>query len=152
MLEFSYSGCGPQPVSLGSSGSLSERQTFRPYPRPETRICIFNKSPSSFIYILKPGKTKTQKYLGSLSDHMERGCPDNRCSHLRTAVCEKISISGNPPEFEVSLLYGFLLSNSVLFSHSVMSDSLRPHVLEHTRLPCPSPSPRACSNSCPLSR
>ena len=108
MLEFSYSGCGPQPVSLGSSGSLSERQTFRPYPRPETRICIFNKSPSSFIYILKPGKTKIQKYLGSLSDHMERGCPDNRCSHLRTAVCEKISISGNPPEFEVSLLYGFL--------------------------------------------
>ena len=27
-----------------------------------------------------------------------------------------------------------------------------PHGLQHTRLPCPSPSPRACSNSCPLSR
>ena len=36
-------------------------------------------------------------------------------------------------------------SGSLLFSHSVLSDSL------HTRLPCPSPSPRACSNSCPLS-
>ena len=33
-----------------------------------------------------------------------------------------------------------------------MSDSLRPHGLQHTRLPCPSPTPRACSNSCPLSR
>ena len=33
-----------------------------------------------------------------------------------------------------------------------MSDSLRPHELQHTRLPCPSPSPRACSNSCPLSQ
>ena len=32
-----------------------------------------------------------------------------------------------------------------------MSDSLWPHVLPHTRLPCPSPSPGACSNSCPLS-
>ena len=32
-----------------------------------------------------------------------------------------------------------------------MSDSLRPHGLQHTRLPCPSPSPRVCSNSCPLS-
>ena len=32
-----------------------------------------------------------------------------------------------------------------------MSDSLRPHGLQHTRLPCPSPSPGACSNSCPLS-
>ena len=34
---------------------------------------------------------------------------------------------------------------------SVMSSSLSPHGLQHTRLPCPSPSPGACSNSCPLS-
>ena len=34
----------------------------------------------------------------------------------------------------------------------VMSDSLQPHRLQHARLPCPSPSPRACSNSCPLIR
>ena len=33
-----------------------------------------------------------------------------------------------------------------------MSDSLRPHGLQHARLLCPSPTPRACSNSCPLSR
>ena len=33
-----------------------------------------------------------------------------------------------------------------------MSNSLRPHGLQHTRLPCPSPSPRVCSSSCPLSR
>ena len=33
----------------------------------------------------------------------------------------------------------------------VMSNSLRPHGLQHTRLSCPSPTPRACSNSCPLS-
>ena len=41
--------------------------------------------------------------------------------------------------------------SSVQFSRSVMSDSLRTHGLQHTRLPCPSPTPRACSNSCPLS-
>ena len=41
---------------------------------------------------------------------------------------------------------------SLLFSCSVMSDSLQPRGLQHTRLPCPSPSPRACSDSCPLSR
>ena len=40
----------------------------------------------------------------------------------------------------------------VLFSCSVVSDSLRPHGLQHTRLPSPSPSPRAYSNSCPPSR
>ena len=33
-----------------------------------------------------------------------------------------------------------------------MSDSLQPHGLQHTRLPCPSPTPRVYSNSCPLSR
>jgi len=38
------------------------------------------------------------------------------------------------------------------FSHSVVSDSLRPHGLQHARSPCPSPTHRACSNSCPLSR
>ena len=42
--------------------------------------------------------------------------------------------------------------HSVQFSHSVMSDSLRPHGLQHTRPPCPSPTPGAYSNSCPLSR
>ena len=38
------------------------------------------------------------------------------------------------------------------FSHSVVSDSLRPHGLQHSRLPCPSSIPRAYSNSCPSSR
>ena len=38
------------------------------------------------------------------------------------------------------------------FSCSVMSNSLWPHGLTHTRLPCPSPTARGCSNSCPLSQ
>ena len=41
--------------------------------------------------------------------------------------------------------------SSVQFSRSVMSNPLRPHGLQHTRLPCPSPSPGAYSNSCPSS-
>ena len=42
--------------------------------------------------------------------------------------------------------------SSVQFSRSVVSDYLRPYGLQHTRLPCLSPAPRACSNSCPVSR
>ena len=38
----------------------------------------------------------------------------------------------------------------LLFSHPVMSASLRPHGLQHARLPCPSPSPKVCPSSCPL--
>ena len=41
---------------------------------------------------------------------------------------------------------------SVQFSHSVVSNSLWPHGLQHARPPCPSPIPGACSNSCSLSR
>ena len=41
---------------------------------------------------------------------------------------------------------------TVQFSRSVVSDPLRAHGLQHTRLPSPSPTPGACSNSCPLSQ
>ena len=44
-----------------------------------------------------------------------------------------------------------LMFGSVQFICSVVSDSLRPHELQHIRPPSPSPTPRACSNSCPLS-
>ena len=44
------------------------------------------------------------------------------------------------------------VASSVQFSHSVMSDSLWPHGLQHARLSCASPIPRACSNSCSSSR
>ena len=52
------------------------------------------------------------------------------------------------------LLYILILLfyHSVKFSHSVVSDSLWPHEPQHTRPPCPSPTPRVYPNSCPLSR
>ena len=49
-------------------------------------------------------------------------------------------------------VYKGLTIGSILFSCSVVSDSLWPHGLQHARLHCPSPTPGACSNSCPLSR
>ena len=45
----------------------------------------------------------------------------------------------------------WLVISSVQFSCSAMSDSLRPHGMQHARLPCPLPAPRVYSNSCPLS-
>ena len=55
--------------------------------------------------------------------------------------------------YNVVLVFTVQWSESVisLFSHSVMSDSLWPHGLQHARLLCPSPSARACSNLCLLS-
>ena len=47
---------------------------------------------------------------------------------------------------------GCLASHFLQFSRSVVSDYLWPQGLQHARLPCPSPTPGACSNSCPSSR
>ena len=49
-------------------------------------------------------------------------------------------------------IFKFEINPSVQFSHSVVSDSLWLHGLQHTRLPCPSPTPGACSNLCPLNK
>ena len=46
----------------------------------------------------------------------------------------------------------FYVFSSVQFSRSVVSDSLRLHELQHTRPPCPSPTPGVYSNSCPSSQ
>ena len=57
--------------------------------------------------------------------------------------------TGMDPE---GILVGKVRKRKVQFSHSVMSDSLQPHGLQHSRLPCPSPTPGAYSNSCPSNR
>ena len=49
-------------------------------------------------------------------------------------------------------IYSHTYLSSIHFNHSVVSDSLRPHGLQHARPPCSSPTPRVYSNSCPLSR
>ena len=52
---------------------------------------------------------------------------------------------------DLHFLTNFILESSVQFNRSIVSDSLRPHELQHATPPCPSPTPRACSNSCPSS-
>ena len=49
-------------------------------------------------------------------------------------------------------LLGKLYASFAQFSCSAVFNSLWPYGLQHARLPCPSPTPRACSNSCPKSR
>ena len=81
-----------------------------------------------------------QAYLGdvarSVSDHCKR-------ANTATKWVTQIFFC-----FPVHIKVIFTLS-SVQLSHSVMSDSLWPHGLQHARIPCPSPTPRVYSNSCP---
>ena len=71
-----------------------------------------------------------------------------------TAETLKERSAGDPEYTEgsgphgVPRMQGWWDVNSVQFSRSVVSDSLRPHGLQHARPPCPSPTPRVYSNSC----
>ena len=56
------------------------------------------------------------------------------------------------PRGKTAVVYTPSFFLQLLFSCSVVSDSLRPHELQYARLPCPSPFLRICSNSSPLSR
>ena len=55
-------------------------------------------------------------------------------------------------DYNFLILFFNVTFSSVQFSCSVVSSSLRPHGLQHIRPPCPSPTPRVYSNSCPLSQ
>ena len=61
------------------------------------------------------------------------------------------AVYGDSPGKNTGVGCHALLRYMYQFSHSVVSDSLRPHGLQHVRLPCPSPTPGAYPNSCPLS-
>ena len=62
------------------------------------------------------------------------------------------NVSMNLPILDISCKWNHIFCDlSLQFSRSVRSDSLQPHGLQHTRLSCPSPTPRSYSNSCPLS-
>ena len=66
-----------------------------------------------------------------------------------TTTTEACVLRAHAPQQEKSLQWK---ACSVQFSRSVVSDFLQPHGLQHARLPCPSPTPRAYSNSRPLTR
>ena len=70
-------------------------------------------------------------------------------SLVRQKFFRKIYIDGIIKLMDMSLRQFW---EKVQFSHSVMSNSLRPHGLQHSRLPCPSPTPGAYSNSGPSSQ
>ena len=70
-------------------------------------------------------------------------------------LCLQLSIGAEITLEVISTIVGFLSNSyvqSAQFSLSGMSDSLQPHGLQHSRLPCPSPTPGGCSISCPSSQ
>ena len=80
-------------------------------------------------------------------------CQNRSCSTLPLETLKKWETQGTWLSIPERCIVSFKLEQlSVQFSRSVTSDSLRPHESQHARPPCPSPTPRVHSNSCPSSR
>ena len=71
---------------------------------------------------------------------------------LQPKKIKPVTVSIVSPSICHELMGRGAMISSVQFSHSVVSDSLPPHGLQHARPPCSSPTPRVYSNSCPLSQ
>ena len=97
--------------------------------------------------MLKILQVRLQQYVNQECPDGQGGFRKGRGSRDQTAnihwITEKVR------EFQKNIYFCFI--SSVQFSHSVMFNYLWPHGQKHARPPCPSPTLRACSNSCPLS-
>ena len=103
--------------------------------------CLFSMSVSlfvfvnKFIYIFKI----PQKWY-----HMI--CVFVYLTSLSMIISRSIHVAAN------GIISFFFMASSVQFSRSVMSNSLQPYEPQHTRPPCPSPTPGVHPDPCPLSR
>ena len=115
-------------------GSLDERGVWG---RMGTWMCMAESLPCSPETITKllTGLKKKKKTGVLMSYHIAQG--------TLFSVMQQPTWEESSGKNQLSL---------VQFSHSVVSNSLRPHGLQHSRPPCPSPTPGVYSNSCPLSR
>ena len=132
-------------MKLKDACSLKEK-LWPTYHIKKQRHYFADKGPSSQSY----GFSSCHGWMWKL-DHKESWAEKYWCSS--TVMLEKTLESPLDCK-EIQLVNAKEHSNycTVQFSHSVVSNSLRPQGLQHTRLSCPSPTPRVCSNSCPLSQ
>ena len=98
--------------------------------------------------VFLPGKFHGQRSLVGYSpwDHRE----SDTTKHVHTENTQKET--RNEKKQNAHSLKTLYPKEVVQFSCSVVSDSLQPHELQHARPSCPSPTPRAYPNSCPLSQ
>ena len=108
---------------------------------PPNTICHYFMSCSSFALILSPDYKLQEKqracYCPSQVQYLAHSGPTGNSGWVDKSMFLQVKL---------------LESQLFLFSLPVVSNSLQPHGLQHDSLPCPSPFPQICSNSCPQSQ
>ena len=139
------------PANAGDTSSIPD--LGRSHTPRSNSVC------AAQLLSLCPGAREPQ-LLSLCAASVEVHTPSGPCSATREATAVSIC-----PLTFIRLIFFFTLSfgsasdftrnylgKRFFFSFSsVASDSFRPHGLQHARLPCPSPTPGPCSNSCPSS-
>ena len=171
---FSASNCCSPPPLLPSWSEpppafpwITAGDSYRPmvYAQHRNHYDLFKQRPAHItpsIKILQGFPISIiVKRTKSLSNHLPRPTPH---THISPGSCSTASTTPYPILWPPLLLPASqsplrpfwtscfplkMPSSSVQFSRSVVSNSLRPHESKHARLPCPSPTPRVHSNSCP---
>ena len=87
-----------------------------------------------------PGYSSEENQNSNLNRYLPHSVP---CSTIYNSQDKKQPKSSSPGKWVKTMW-----NSSVQFSCSVVSNSLQPHESQHTRPPCPSPTPGVCSNSC----
>ena len=111
-----------------------------------SEVRIFQKSESELVL-----ERWVRKEIGrgtSLVAQWLRLAPSKKKKKKKTSP-SSAGFAGLIPGWKAKIPHAL---SSVQFSCSAVSDSLRPHELQHARPPCPTPTPRAYPNSCPLSQ
>ena len=136
-----------------------KRPILIPIPKKgSTKECASHQTIALISYasnvMLKILHARLQHYANQELPDVKAGFRKGR--ETRDQIANIYWIIEKPREFQKNIYLCFInytkAFDCVQFSCLVVSDSLQPHALQHARLPCPSPTPGACSNSCPLSR
>ena len=105
--------------------------------------------PSPFLQTLEEGQKKVEATVLCCTCYLLASTflPGTLVFHRQLLICRVYSLQPHTHTHT----HTHTQTWSVQFSHSVASDSLQLHGMQHSRLPCPSPTPRVDSNSCPSS-
>ena len=115
-----------------------------------------------WVHLHKPGYSPHLKIHNTFQSHLQNpSChimenthrlKELRQGHLQRAITQSMTVEQLDNTGRHFGLWQIPFLFSVQFSHSVLSNSLGSHGLQHSRPPCPAPTRSACSNSCPSSQ